>query len=517
MALVRRVLTAVALIASTLSIASTTHADAASSGPRINPRTGLPVGFLPMKHLGAKTAATFSPASTQPAVDFQYWGGPVVANAAVENVLWGAGSASPNYLPEVAGTSGTGDINTVLSEMLTTQWARGLSEYSTPTQTIGTGSLIDRRAITPSVGASGTSIDDSTIQSELIAQVSTGALAVPTANTVYTLYFPHGTTVCDASMGSACSPVEGADNSNAFCAYHGATATTYNGMHLLYVVQPYPDAFYLTGCGSPGDTQLAALESTVSHELSETITDPLAALASTNSPPLGWYDLNYGEVADLCQAGMGPWTWHQDAVGYKEASGTWFDVQQVWSNSYRACVPGPPQRVVATSIPGGHIKVSWSAPADQAGNPEQGYDVLQYTASGWQKAASVGGTSWTSPSAPYGHTVAFTIIAWGQSYGDLWHTVSNKVAAVSASMPSAVPWLRTLRGGTSPIVGWAGAAPNGAAITKYILSGPGGTRTLSPYARSFHWGYLKHGRYLVTVRAVNRMGYGVIRRFTLVN
>lgn len=516
MALARRFVIAFTLMATALAVAPISHADAAGAGPRVTPRTGLPVGFMPMRHSGARSASSFSAAITQPPVSFTYRGGPVVSNAAVENVLWGSSAA--NYLPEVAGTSATTDINTIMGEMFASPWAHALSEYSTPTQTIGSGSVIDRRSITPSVAASGATVDDSTIQAELLSQVTAGALTAPTANTVYTLYFPLGTKVCDAAMGQspmACSPQSGADNSNAFCGYHGATNATYNGHHLVYVVQPYADSFYAGGCGSPGQTIAESLESVVSHELSETITDPFAGL--NDASQLGWYDDNYGEVADLCQTGMGPWTWNTDSVGYRDSANTWFHVQQVWSNAHRACAPGPVQRFQATAIPGGHIRLSWTAAADQAQDPAQGYDIYEHTSVGWRGVVSVGGTAWISPSLPYGRTVAFEVIAWSQSSGLLSHRSSNVVPVVPASTPSAVPWIRTLRGGTSPIVGWAPAPANYSPVTKYILTGPGGTRYLSPATRSFRWTYLKHGRYLITVRAVNRLGYGVIRRFYLVN
>lgn len=516
MVLARRFVIAAALIATSLAIAPTSYAGADTGGTRITPRTGLSVGFMPMRHAAARTASSFAASAVQPPVDFTYRGGPVLSNAAVENVVWGSGGT---FLPEVAGTSPTTDIGTIMTEMFSSPWAHSLSEYSTPTQTIGTASVIDRRSITPSVAASGSTIDDSTIQSELISQVTSGALTAPTANTIYTLYFPQGTTVCDAAMGGtpvACSPQSGADNSHAFCAYHGATESTYNGQHLLYVVQPYPDAFYVGGCGAPGAQSSAeSLESVVSHELSETITDPLVAL--NDASQIGWYDDNYGEVADLCQAGYGPWTSQDDSVGYRDSANTWFHVQQVWSNSDRACVPGPPRRLQATRLVGGHVRLTWAAPADQSQDPAQGYEIYEANSSGVREVGYVTGGTWTSPSLPYGHPVFFEVIAAAQANGLFSHRISDAVQVVPASSPSAVPWVRTLRAGTSPIVGWGTAPANYSAITKYVLTGPGGTRSLSPTTRSFHWRYLRHGRYLITVRAVNQVGYGTIRKFYLVN
>jgi hypothetical protein len=48
------------------------------------------------------------------------------------------------------------------------------SEYSTPSQSINTGSFIGQYTITPSAAANGAFITDVSIQSELSAQIAAG-------------------------------------------------------------------------------------------------------------------------------------------------------------------------------------------------------------------------------------------------------------------------------------------------------------------------------------------------------
>ncbi|BBH17176.1 hypothetical protein Back2_14630 [Nocardioides baekrokdamisoli] len=521
MALVRRFVIAFTLIATTLAVAPISRADAAGGGSRINPSTGLRVGFMPMRHAVGRSTASFAPRSSPPAVNLQYFGGPLVTSAAVENVLWGA---SGTYLSQVALPVAPGDINTAMSDMFASQWGKNLASYSAGGYTIGAGTVTGRTSITPSLAASGTTVEDSAIQAELLSQIAAGHLGTPTANTIYTLHFPQGTTVCDAGMGAspeACSPVQGADNTNAFCGYHGATSATdpATGLHILYVVLPYADAYYQGGCG-PHSGALNATESVASHELAETITDPQVSLATGPQAPLGWYDLNYGENGDICQSGLSPAANSVESVNYQDGSGTWFSVQQIFTPQWKACVPAPPRGLSVAQTPGGRFRLTWAAPLDASQNPVHGYAIFRLNGNSWQYITQVGSTTLSYQTGAYtlGSTQTFNILGLGQDATDpSSEKQSNSSHAVAVSTPGAVTWIRTLRGGTSPVIGWATAPANYSAVTKYMITGPGGSRYVSPSARSFGWSNLRRGRYLITVRAVNRLGTGTARSFYLVN
>ncbi|KAI8613845.1 hypothetical protein BC830DRAFT_433283 [Chytriomyces sp. MP71] len=82
-----------------------------------------------------------------------------------------------------------------------------------------------------------------------------------------------------------------------FCGFHSdftSNSTQYNDLK-----------FIVSGMTCPycGDSNAwTALQLTVSHEISEAITDPLVNQASYVGPPVGWYNEKYGEIGDICNA-----------------------------------------------------------------------------------------------------------------------------------------------------------------------------------------------------------------------
>ena len=314
--------------------AASAHAVSASRGIQpahrsVNPRTGLPGGMLPTKSQVSHAAASRPLVNRATVPHLTYHGGPVVSNAAVVSVLWGGAGT---YLAQVAG-SVSPNMDTFFGHVTDSSYLSWLSEYNTPAggtnQSIGYGSFAGRMAISPSSAASGATIDDSTIQTELLSQINNGQIPAPTLdavglpNTMYALFFPQGTTICDTG---SCSGVQ-------FCAYHSSFTASVKGQarNVRYMVLPHPDANIVNGCGSAtADTPEKVLQSYTSHELIETITDPDVALATTTGPPLAWYDPTAGEIADICQGlSEGPVT-GTDGVSYV--------VQQEWSNALNKCI-----------------------------------------------------------------------------------------------------------------------------------------------------------------------------------
>jgi hypothetical protein len=261
-----------------------------------------------------------------------------------------------------------------------------------------------------------TTINDSAIQAELVSQVSSGALASPTTNRVYALYFPSGTTICDDSSGGTPLPC----SNNAFCAYHGATTATVGGLHLLYIVQPYADSVWMNGCSDTNESGLSATERVTSHELAETITDPQVSLATSYGPPLGWYDSNYGEVADICEPYGSPAAPAVSSVHLGTEAAGLYTVSHVWSQAANRCVPAAPDApaVTARAVSGGRVEVSWTAPKDNRA-PITSYDIFEsapgsqpaLAASGVDGSADGSGLNWISPAFADGTTTTFYVTA----------------------------------------------------------------------------------------------------------
>ncbi|HLW54658.1 MAG TPA: hypothetical protein VKW06_17610 [Candidatus Angelobacter sp.] len=262
-----------------------------------------------------------------------YFGGPIITSTHVVQVLYGSGS----YNAQVAGNS-TPSMGNFFSDILgsSSGYITLLTQYNTnisggTNQVMGNGTFDGLFQIVPSAANNGSTIDDSNIQAELLAQINAGHLPAPVldaagnVNTLYMIYFPPGKTI---TQGGSSSCVAGG-----FCAYHGTTSSTLNSKNLLYGV--LPDMQAGSGCSSGCGTSsvFGNYTSVTSHELTEAITDADVGIATTFAPPLAWYDMNNGEIGDICNGQQGSYT----------ANGTTYVIQLEFSNSANNCVLPPAQ------------------------------------------------------------------------------------------------------------------------------------------------------------------------------
>src|ERR1051326_3644657 len=266
-------------------------------------------------------AAAIAPAAPAGA-HLSYFGGPVISNVHVVQVLYGSGS----YNAQVAGTTSPtmgqfyGDLTGANSGSTAL-----LTQYNAPAsggtnQTIGNGTFDGLFQIVPSAGNNGSTISDTQIQSELLAQITAGPLPAPlldaagNVNTLYMIFFPPGKTI---TQGGSSSCVAGG-----FCAYHGTTSTLLNGKNVLYGVMPDMQSGLCStgGCGNAG--VFGNYTSVTSHELTEAITDADVGIATTFAPPLAWYDMVNGEIGDICNGQQGSYT----------ANGTTYTIQLEFSD-----------------------------------------------------------------------------------------------------------------------------------------------------------------------------------------
>lgn len=237
------------------------------------------------------------------------YGGPVLANVKVVAVLWGDG---------VESTVGQ-KIGGFYKALVASPYFTWLSEYDTASQKIGKGTLAGTVTIAPH-GARKTLLD-AQIEKELAAQIKSGKLPAPDADTLFMVHFPPGVSI---SMGGSSSCQSGG-----FCGYHSAFKR--GGKRIAYAVIPDMSAGSGcdTGCGS-GAVPFDVVTSVSSHELVEATTDPEVGLATGLAAPLAWYDEKNGEIGDICNG----------KSGKLRAKSATFTVQKQWSNAARACVLG---------------------------------------------------------------------------------------------------------------------------------------------------------------------------------
>ncbi len=279
-----------------------------------------------LNRLSTKTSAPFG-------AHLNYFGGRVVSNAQVVQVIYGAGS----YIPQVTSTASP-SMATFYQGVLNSPYVDWLREYNTlgqpspgSNQTIGRGSFASQVTIIPSPQNNGTVIDDSNIQAELAAQIQAGNIPAPTQdaqgnnNTYYAIFFPHGKILT----------VQGVSSCSFFCAYHGTVANIPGFGEVYYGVHPdfQSGSGCEFGCGA-ATTVFGNYTQVASHELVETITDAEIGLATQFAPPLAWYDQNFNEeIGDLCN------DQNAQVVG---GDGVTYDVQTEFSNSQNDCIVSVP-------------------------------------------------------------------------------------------------------------------------------------------------------------------------------
>ena len=322
------------------------QASAFAASPAPAPPPGTVLGHrVHVMPFGAKAAHSALRNAAAPAgAQLTYYGGRVVSHLRTVGVLYGSGSYRGYVTGGVSPNMGTFLTGTANSSYL--GWLDG--EYNTvspsPTaglgrtnQRIGSGSYAGLVTITPAAANNGSTIQDSQVQSELSAQIVAGHLPAPQKdaagnnNTDYVVYFPAGTSVCTPS---GCSMASGG-----FCAYHGTIANVPGYGEVYYTVMPdFTPAG--TGCGT-NPVEFNNVTSALSHELVETITDPEVGLATSNAPPLSWYNNTYGEIGDICNAVQGT------VVG---SDGITYTVQTEYSNALADCVLSNPAVTTAPAI-----------------------------------------------------------------------------------------------------------------------------------------------------------------------
>ncbi len=228
-----------------------------------------------------------------------YGGGGVLANVRVVPVFWGSGVAASTQT----------EIHCMYTSAVMGPYIDALSEYDTPTQHIGRGTVAANVTISPANTSS--TLTDAAIQSELAARIGSGALPTPSSDTLFMIHFPPGISITNA-QGTSCTKF-------GFCGYHASFLL--NNRSVRYAVLPDhgQSSPCATLCG-PTSIPFESLEKTASQQLMDAITDP--------DPNNGWIG-GQGEIGEPCK-------------GEVTIPGTNYAVvHQLWSNTQNICATSP--------------------------------------------------------------------------------------------------------------------------------------------------------------------------------
>lgn len=193
------------------------------------------------------------------------------------------------YLADVAAASGRTD-NTYAIDTEYSQTDNGTSanvKYSIQAGTAVTDSTAfpATDASCPIVAPNTACVTSAQVTTELSAQLAQGGLPADLAH-MYLVLLPPNVTTTDGTSTAG------------FCAYHSSYELPNGGGTVIWANEPFTPGCF--GGQSPNNNQPADTEiDTLSHEISEAMTDPLG------SHP-GWIDVSGNEIGDECNFNYGP-------------------------------------------------------------------------------------------------------------------------------------------------------------------------------------------------------------------
>ncbi len=241
-------------------------------------------------------------------MDLTYNGGPYLTGASVYNILVNCNDES----------CWGGLIGQFESDFFSSNMINILSQY------IGTtaqGAFSDGGDYPVQYNTSQT-LGDQDIDN-IVYQVITQNNLPTGYNAIYNVFLGQGVQECSQAAGGCYL--------QQYCAYHGSNDYSDIG-HVLYTVEPYQD---VQGCQvsnlpSPNGSLVDSTSSTLSHETSETITDPDVAVNN-----IAWYNQQGGEIGDLCAPAVGVPT------GNVTLGADTYEIQMEYDNNIHDCSFSP--------------------------------------------------------------------------------------------------------------------------------------------------------------------------------
>jgi Bacterial Ig-like domain (group 3) len=208
-----------------------------------------------------------------------FFGGNVLPNVQAQAVFLGQEFSSA---PANAQTTA---LNAFLKDITGGAYmqALGRAGYNVGTGTAVAGA-VDHTSLT-----AGSTISDAFIRTRLQADVNSGLLQAPNANTLYVVYVQPDVAV---NLGGGQGTTQ-----QGILGYHTAFVGA-NGAPIRYAVVVSPGGAAGNSVLPEAATAIDQLTAVTSHELAEAVTDPDVD-SNVNNGRLGWFDPQRGEIGDV--------------------------------------------------------------------------------------------------------------------------------------------------------------------------------------------------------------------------
>jgi hypothetical protein len=208
-----------------------------------------------------------------------FFGGNLLSQVQAQALYLGNEFSSAPASPEMA------TLDTFLKDVTGGPYLQALASAG---YNVGPGSAVagavDNTALT-----AGSTISDAFIRARLQADITSGLVQAPNANTLYVVYVEPDVAV---NLGSGQGTTQ-----QGILGYHTAFLGA-NGAPIRYAVVVSPGGAAHNSVLPEATTAVDQLTAVTSHELAEAVTDP-DINSNVNNGRLGWFDPQRGEIGDI--------------------------------------------------------------------------------------------------------------------------------------------------------------------------------------------------------------------------
>lgn len=266
-----------------------------------------------------------------------YYGGNVLTAVEAQALFLGS------HWSAAANTSTTTTLNNFMTDVTGGAYMDALANAG---YGVGRGSatagVVDSRSFTLN-----STISDSTIRSDIQADIKSKLLQQPDKNRLYIVYVEPNVAV---NLGNGQGTTK-----QGILGYHGAFGGRDASGHatvIRYAVIAYPGG--TVGNSSLGTSTIDQLTAVSSHELAEAVTDP-----DVNYSRLGWYDPLYGEIGDITENDPNALV-YLDGYLVQEAAGKYDQLLTLNTTPTLPAPPPPTTATTTTTMTAGPVYYDWT-------------------------------------------------------------------------------------------------------------------------------------------------------------